>query len=235
MISIVGSVLSSLLRGFGQVVKMLSASLLKVVGQLLAIAVLILGVWWAITNFDLLSRLEGLTPGSQSVTLQKPVIIPQIRSMSTLVTTSYEGTVTVEAKGEPLFVFLPPESVTLEVTGKILAGIDLTRIGDTDVTISDKEIVVQIPPAHIISQDIRSILVHTNEGLVRGVDPSLQPKAEQRGRELLLDAACRSGIIDRAEREAQLALADFLLKTGEGRSVRIIQKEPGPVDSTGCR
>ena len=235
MMSVFGTMLSSLLRGFVWILKTLSSPLLKVVGQLLVILVLLLSVWWAATNFGLLGGLTGLIPGTQGQILQKPVIISQIRSMSTLVTTSYAETVTVEARGEPLFIFLPPESVTLEVTGEILAGIDLIRIEEADVAISDKEIVVQIPPAYIVSQDIRNILVHTREGIIRGVDPTLQPKAEQRGRELLLDAACRSGIIDRAEREAQLALTDLLLKTGGGRPVRLIQKEPNSDHSTGCR
>lgn len=226
-----------LLQFFLALLNFLSAPLQRLLGQFVLLVALAFVIFWF---FDLslpFNRWLKLFSPSQPTILTSDIVISQIQSMSTLVTTSFDERISVEVRNEPVIFFMPSiyESVTLEVTGKILAGIDLQRIHNEDVIVNDDEIVIYIPPAHIVSQDIRTMLVRSTDGLVQGVDPTLYPQGEARGRTLLLEAACRSGILSRAELDAQLALTDLLLKVGNGRKVQVIQQSPEPGEFTGCR
>ena len=154
--------------------------------------------------------------------------------MSTLVTTAYDSNVKVDVKSDPLFNFLPAERVVLRVEGTILAGIDLTKISQADVTVNGGEVTVRIPPAHIVSKDLRSTQLVTDQGIMPGIDPSLQPAAEQKGRDELLRAACTYGILAKAEQEAQTALGALLSKVAGVQTLRLIQNTPGPGEATGC-
>ncbi len=231
---IIGGVFGGIFRLLGSLLSGILGWMFGAVGRIVAPVVVVLGILWAVTNPGVLQGLGRLLSGGQFQVTSTPAIITQIRSMSTLVTTAYDSNVTVDVKGDPLFGFLPAERVVLRVEGTILAGIDLTHISQSDVTVNGGEVTVRIPPAHIVSKDLHSTQLVTEQGVLPGIDPKIQPAAEQKGRDELLQAACAYGILAKAEQAAQTALGDLLGKLGGVQTLRLIQDTPGPGEATGC-
>ena len=231
---IIGGLFGGILRLFGSLLSGIFGGLLGTVGRIVAPVVLVLGIAWAVMNPSVLQGLTRLFSGGALQVTSAPAVITQIRSMSTLVTTSYDSNVTVDVKGDPLFGFFPAERMVLRVEGTILAGIDLTKISQADVTVNGGDVTVRIPPAHIVSKDLRSTQLVTDQGIMPGIDPKLQPVAEQKGRDELLRAACTYGILAKAEQEAQTALGALLSKVAGVQTLRLIQTTPGPGEATGC-
>lgn len=231
---ILGGIFGGFFRLLGGLLRGIFRGLLGRVGCTVLLIVLVLGILWAVTNPNVRAGFGQLLGIGQTHTVSAPVVITQIRGMSTLVTAAFESQVSVEVYKDSLFTFLPAERVFLQVEGTILAGIDLTQITEQDVTINGNEVVVHIPPAHIVSQDVHNASLVTDQGILPGIDPALQTAAEERGKAELLQAACAYGVLDKAEQEVQVALGDLLRKLDDVRTIRLIQDDPAPGFVTGC-
>jgi Protein of unknown function (DUF4230) len=231
---IIGALLGGILRLFGSLFSGIFGWLFGAVGRIVAPVVLVLGLLWAITNPGTFQGLGRLLSGGQMRVTSAPAIISQIRSMSTLVTIAYESNVTTDVKKDPFFSFMPAERIVLKVEGTILAGIDLSQISQADVTVNGGEVTVHVPAAYIVSKDLHSTQLVTEQGVMPGIDPAMLPAAEQKGRDELLKAACTYGILSKAEQSAQTALGDLLGKLGGVQTLNLIQDTPKPGKITGC-
>lgn len=217
----IGMVLGSIFRGiFGGITRILFPVLL------------VIGVLWSVTNPSLIQGFLRMLSGGPFQITTAPAVINQIRTMNTLVTKAYEGEVTSEVKTAPIFG--RSEHIMVRVQGTILAGIDLGRIREQDVTINGGIVTVRIPSAYIVSKDLQAVQQVKDEGWLGGIDPDLLPAAEQQGRDELLTTACNYGILADAEEAAQLALGDLLGKLSGVQTLQLIQDEPRPGESTGC-
>lgn len=230
----IGGIFGGIFHMVGMLIASIFGGVFGWIGKIVLPVVLVLGVIWGITNPGMIQGLMRLISGGAFTVTSAPAVITQIRSMSTLVTTAYDAEVTSEVKKDPAFSFLPSERVVLRVEGTILAGIDLSRIREQDVTVNGGTVTVRIPPAYIVSKDLRSTQIATDQGLMPGIDPALLPVAEQKGRDELLLVACNYGILAKAEQEAHVALGDLLGKLAGVQTLQLIQDEPRPGEATGC-
>ncbi|HEY1016927.1 MAG TPA: DUF4230 domain-containing protein [Herpetosiphonaceae bacterium] len=199
--------------------RLLGALLGPALGKALGIA-LVAGLLIYLVSPGTLRR---LWPGGGAATRNVGTVIQGIRGMSALATAEFSGSSTNEIVNEGLFGMLPDERLILTTEGTIIAGIDLNQITEADVAISGEDVTVSLPPARIISVDMRHIQVASSQGLVPGIPPDMQPKAEQQGRQDLLAAACNYGLLARAEQEAQNALRQ-LLTTFDFRAITFVQE-----------
>jgi hypothetical protein len=191
------------------------------------IVVIILVVVLSPTDF-----LAWLTGGNLRVNTA-PAIITQIRNRSTLVTTEFTSQVHVEVTNEALLPFLPSEQLWLQAEGTILAGIDLDRIAEEDVTINGREVIIQVPPAYIVSQEMQNVQILTDQGVMPGINPNMQQMAEDDARAELLRSACEYGILEQAEQEAQVALSNLLTPMGF-ETIRLVQQDTLPGVPNSC-
>jgi hypothetical protein len=84
-----------------------------------------------------------------------------------------------------------------------------------------------------VSQEVEVVEIWAQEGLLPGVDSNLQTEAEALAREELLAAACENGILQDAEREAEIALTG-LLNSLQFEDISIITTDSPIGGSRGC-
>jgi hypothetical protein len=159
------------------------------------------------------------TPTPTPKIITGPEVIRQIRQVSRLETTSYsvQTVVTVERPGN--FIGVGRQRLLVVVHGTVVAGIDLAKLREQDVTISDggKRIVVQLPPAEILSRflDESSTEVYDHQtGLFTKPDTSLVLEAQKAGADQVLQTACQDGILQRATRDGQRSIEQVLTLVG---------------------
>lgn len=228
-----GNLLGGLIRGIFSIFGGIFGLLFGGIGRFLLPLILVGAIMYAVLNPTVLKGFAGILSGGKLSVVSAPVVVTQIRGMSTLVTASFASQVNVEVKKEGLFSFLPSERMMLRAEGTILAGVDLTKITEADVTVSGSTVTIRIPPAKIVSQDMRYAQVLTDQGILPGIDPTMQSAAEEKGRAELLKAACDNYLLNKAEQEAQVALGDLLGKLDVDQ-VSLVQTKPQLGESTGC-
>jgi hypothetical protein len=229
---IIGGIFGGIFNMVGSLIGGIFGGVFGWIGKIVLPVGLVLAVLWGITNPGMIQGLMSLLSGGAFQVTSVPAVINQIRTMNTLVTMAYEGEVTTEVKTPSIFG--RSEHIVVRVEGTILAGIDLARIREQDVTINGGTVTVRIPPAYIVSKDLQAVQQVKDQGWMGGVSPELLPAAEQKGRDELLVAACNYGILADAEREAQVALGDLLGKLAGVQTLQLIQDEPRPGEATGC-
>lgn len=171
---------------------------------------------------------EGVTaPIANLVNTPTPTIfdrggaIRQIRALNRLETQNFTAERIIEAnvqRGNALDFFLG-ERLLLVASGDVVAGVDLSKLQDGDVTISDdgSTIAMQLPPSEIFraALDNGRTRVYDRDTrlgtqLFGGQDPNLETQARQSAEGEILNAACEYNITQKAATEAQKNMEQFL-------------------------
>jgi hypothetical protein len=147
--------------------------------------------------------------------------ILQIRNLNRLETQSFAVERVVEAKverGNTLDLFLS-EKLLLIASGNVVAGVDLSKLHDSDVTISQdgKSITLRLPPSEIFSKGLdndRTRVYDKQTGLgtrlFGGENKDLETQARAQAEVEILNAACEGGVMQKAANEAQRSMEQFL-------------------------
>jgi len=159
-------------------------------------------------------------------------IIRQVSSLSRLETASYtiEKVITAES-GQGSFAFLFGDRLILVAHGQVIAGVDLGKMGEDNITIiTDGTVVVTLPPAEILVVRLdnqKSYVFDRDTGLI-GVNPALETEARQAAEEEIKNAALEDGILDMAQRNAETYVRGLILALGF-HEVIFAQTVPTPV------
>lgn len=147
--------------------------------------------------------------------------IRQIQALNRLETQQYAIERVVEAsieRGNFLDTFLG-ERLLLIASGDVVAGVDLSKLTDSDVNISadGSSITLRLPPSEVFSARLDNDRTHVYDrqtGIVTqisgGQDPTLETQARQAAEREIFDAACEDGVMQKAADEAQRSLEAFL-------------------------
>jgi len=161
-------------------------------------------------------------------------IIHEVRGLSRLETASYsvEKVITAES-GQGPFAFLFGDRLILVAHGQVIAGVDLARMGEDDIIVTeDGTVVVTLPPAEILVATLdnqKSYIYDRDTGLV-GVNPALETEARQAAEEEILNAALEDGILEMAQRNAEVYVLRLILALGF-REVVFAQSPPTPLST----
>lgn len=157
--------------------------------------------------------------------------ILQIRKLSRLETQSFSAERVIEARverGNALDLLLG-ERLLLIARGEVVAGVDLSKLRDSDVTISPdgKQISLRLPPSEIFSIriDNANTRVYDKQSgigtrLFGSENKDLETQARQGAEGEILKAACESQMTQRAADEARRSLEQFL-KLAQFESVTV--------------
>ncbi|MFN3762169.1 MAG: DUF4230 domain-containing protein [Anaerolineae bacterium] len=213
---------------------------------LLLIALIALVIWLAP---DIRARLNPL--GEARETLEREVgellhptptirpspatIVREVRSLSKLETVVYtvEKVITAESGQGPLG-FLFGDKLLLVAYGQVIAGVDLGKLGDQDVTVTaDDQVVLTLPPAEVFTcyLDDEKTFVYDRKTGVFGMKPDLETAARQAATQEILRAALADGILETADRNARSFLEKFIKGFGF-REVVFVQATPVPPPPT---
>lgn len=158
--------------------------------------------------------------------------ILQIRSLNRLETQSFSAERVIEAKverGNALDMLLG-ERLLLIARGEVVAGVDLSKLRDSDVTISPdgKRISLRLPPSEIFSSriDNANTRVYDKQSgvgtrLFGTENKDLESQARQGAEGEILKAACESQITQRAADEARRSIEQFL-KLADFETVTVV-------------
>lgn len=149
-----------------------------------------------------------------------PVVVEGVRRLDELATVRWTESVVVtrESGGGALERFLTGERVLLVATGRVEAGVDLSRIGRDDVRVEGESVTLRLPEPEILSVGLdegRTRVYDRDFGLL-GFRPDDALVEEARGRALeeIEDAARENGILKQAERNAEASIRSFLTALG---------------------
>jgi hypothetical protein len=150
--------------------------------------------------------------------LDAPAVVTQVKQLSQLLTVKYsiQRVVGLRELKEPF----GEESILLMVQGTALAGVDLSKLSERDLRFTDHAAVLELPPARLID-------VYLDEKQTRVWDrhitwwtpwvpysPDLEHRARLSAIEDVRSAALNMGILDEAQKNAQVTLVNFFKALG---------------------
>jgi hypothetical protein len=110
------------------------------------------------------------------------------------------------------------EKLVFLAYGQVIAGIDFEKIQEQDIQIVDpKTIKVHLPQAEIFNvvlDNEKSSVVDRDSGIFATVDPQLETRVRKKADEVLLQNAKDLGIIDIANKNAEIVVGELLRKFG---------------------
>ncbi len=143
--------------------------------------------------------------------------ILQIRSLNRLETQSFAAERVIEAKverGNPLDLLLG-DRLLLIASGEVVAGVDLSKLRDGDVTISPdgKSITLKLPPSEVFSKRLdndRTRVYDRQQGVLASENKDLETQARGQAEAEIMNAACESNIMQKAADDAKRSMEQFL-------------------------
>ena len=177
-------------------------------------------------------QFAGIANPTPTIIPDPVTIIRQVRGLSRLETTSYtiEKVITAES-GQGPFAFLFGDRLILVARGQVIAGVDLGKMEEGDILVTgDGTVVVTLPQAEVFVATLdnqKSYVVDRDTGLV-GVNPALETEARQAAEQEVLEAALEDGILETAQRNAELYVRQLIMALGFS-DVVFAQAVPGPV------
>ena len=158
-------------------------------------------------------------------------VIEGVQVLSRLETASYqmEKVLTAESGQGPLG-FLFGDRLLLIAYGEIIAGVDLSYIGPSDVmTTDDGAVYVRLPAAEVFvaTLDNNRTYVYDRRTGVAGLNVQLETAARQEAERLLLQAAIENGLLEKAEENARDVLRSLLKSLGF-KHVIFVKEMPTP-------
>jgi Protein of unknown function (DUF4230) len=159
----------------------------------------------------------GAISCSKSPAEQKQSILA-LREMSDLVTVEYVVTKIIKANDNQTWYKAGDRKILMSCRASIKAGIDLSAIQADNITLTNKSITLQIPPAKIIALDMPAeniVVEYQDIDLFRssfkaGERDALAAQAEAQIR----SGTEAMGILQSAEANAKQVLTDFLKRLG---------------------
>jgi hypothetical protein len=173
-----------------------------------AVVVLVLAVYLTFT----LARWAGRGAGLHF--WDTTSVVQEVQPLSDLVTVKYVMDKVVVLEDVKWY---GENRVLLLAHGVVKAGVDLKRLSPADVTISDKKISLRLPPPQIMDaylDDKNSQVIDHTTGLLRAFDKDLEQTARANAVDDIARAARRAGILDDAQKQAEVQLGTFLHQAG---------------------
>jgi hypothetical protein len=151
-------------------------------------------------------------------------VIYAVRSLARLETIQYsvEKIITAESGQGPMG-FLFGDKLLLVAHGKVIAGVDLSRMATGDVQVEDGGTVrMRIPAAEVFTATLdnnKTYIYDRNTGPLAPSKTTLETQARQEAEKDILEAALSDGILTTANLNAQAYLERLLFSLGFRRVV----------------
>jgi len=179
------------------------------------------GVLIAALVFTFLGLYAFLRYGQmQSKKIDSTAVIMKVRALSRLETASFtiERIIDIkESTGTKLTDVLFGDSILLIAQGEVVAGIDLSKLTEKDITIEDKKITLRLPAPEILTSRLdseKTRVYDRRQGLFTKGDKNIESKARSQAEASIRKAACDGKILDQAYENAKKQIRTLLLALG---------------------
>jgi hypothetical protein len=154
-----------------------------------------------------------------SIDMSRPTVIDRIQRLERLESVTYTMDKVVEGDrtSDILPDFLVGDKLLLNVHGQAIAGIDLSDLQSSAVTITGKSAHVHLPPAQIFVAALdsgKTTVYSRTTGLFVPVDPNLESEVRAKAEQQLRDSALAAGILDTAKKNAAATVTRLLQGLG---------------------
>lgn len=145
-------------------------------------------------------------------------IIHEVRSLARLETIQYtvEKVITAES-GQGSFDALFGDRLIFVAHGKIIAGVDMARLGPDDLKVENGVLYVQLPEPEVFITALdneKSYVYDRDTGLFTKGDVNLESSARRVAEDEIEKAAKEDGILDLARQNAEVYLARLFRNLG---------------------
>lgn len=202
-------------------------------GTIIGIAILLVVIWAAYAVVQNVKQATGelVSPvnalGTQAAQVFNPTptiladpvtIIHDVRSLARLETIHYslEKVITAET-GQGELDFLFGDKLIFIAHGEVIAGMDMAKLEEEDLTLRNGVLNVTLPPAEIFVATLdndKSYVYDRDTGLFSKGNVNLETLARQTAEETILEAALEDGILEQAEVNAENYLAKLFRTLG---------------------
>lgn len=146
-------------------------------------------------------------------------IVRQVRTLARLETVQYsvEKIITAEVNQEGLFGPLFGDRLLFVAHGVVIAGLDLSRVREEDISVVDGTLYLRLPEPEIflVALDNQKSYVYDREkGLLTKGNVHLETEARKAAENALREAALEDGILEQARQNGETFLRAFLMTLG---------------------
>ncbi len=141
----------------------------------------------------------------------RTAVIKQMQSLDRMETAQFtiEKIIDAQTSQTGLQQFLFGDKILLIAHGDVIAGVDLSKVKQSDVEVSGRDLIVNLPPPQIFVttlDDNQTKVFDRQTGLLTKGDPNLETQARSEAEKEIRQAACDSGILSQAGQNAQKQL-----------------------------
>src|ERR1700722_10603268 len=168
----------------------------------------------------MLHRLSAMLTGrSTAIDASAPAIVEKIRKLSRLETVIYSMDKIVQGDRENILLpsFLTGDKILLIAHGEVIAGVDLSQLQPSDVSVHGDQVSIHLPAAQALTTRVdnnRTKVYSRITGLLVTPDPNLETQVRQAAEQQIGQAAIDDGILDRARQNAQASISALLYGLG---------------------
>jgi Protein of unknown function (DUF4230) len=174
---------------------------------------------WLSTGIGLL-HLMGFQGGSGTrINVDQPTVVRQIQRLQKLESVSYTMDKIISGSRDNAYLpkFLAGDRILLVVHGEVVAGVNLSNLRPSDVTVHGHGISLRLPPAEVFSTRIdnaKSRVYSRDTGLFSSPDPNLESEVREEAERQLQQSAVVDGILKAADQNARSTVSSMLAGLG---------------------
>lgn len=181
---------------------------------------------------NLQTRIAQIMASTPTVLPDPITVIHEIRTLSRLETIQYtlEKVITVE-QGQDDLAFLFGDKLLFVGHGRVIAGIDLSRMRPEDMWVKDKALYVRLPQAEVFVSALdneKSYVYNRDTGLLTKGDINLERTARAAAEKEILKAAVDDGILVQAQQNAESYMSRLLRGLGYPEVIFVNDATPQP-------
>ncbi|MDQ3855364.1 MAG: DUF4230 domain-containing protein, partial [Chloroflexota bacterium] len=168
-----------------------------------------------------LADLEHAVPLKETVVVRAdgPTIVRQIQGLAKLETSKYTVEKILDAERTRRFVpgFLAGEKLVFVAHGEVVAGLDLSKLEASDVSVTGNTVTLRLPKPEVLYSRIdneRSYVYERETGLLSRPDKDLESRVRAAAEQQIREGALEDGILKEAQASGQKSLEALVRSMG---------------------
>jgi hypothetical protein len=160
-----------------------------------------------------------IAPTATAVIVTSAGVVREIQHLNRLESTQYSIETVATAEIPPNKIGLGGEKLLAIFRGRVSAGVDLSKLESTDITISadGKSISVKLPAVEIFHNALdesKTRIYEDKQGWFAKHNTELETEARQKAVVQVLASACEDGLIAQAEKDSKSAVESLVSALG---------------------
>lgn len=185
------------------------------------------------SNQTLATRVAQYMHPTPTILPDPVTVIHEVRSLARLETIQYtlEKVITAENNQNQLG-FLFGDKLIFVGHGRVIAGVDLAKMGPQDMWVQGQVLNVRLPQAEVFVATLdndKSYVYNRDTGILTKGDVNLETAARQAAEKEILQSAINDGILNQAQQNAESYMSRMLRNLGYADVVFVHDNQATPI------